>query len=295
MESKPSRFRKMRSEAQAMWEGHALAHRTHLSRIEKFAHFWILVVKSFARNRCPVRAAALAYVTLLALIPMLAVVVSVTSSFMKKQGEDQIDKFIVKLVANMAGSGSVKTNALEATTRSPAAETVESSARLDPGTNSSVPPTNGVQTPGENATQDMVALPASSQAEKAVTARKDIARSIHQFIQNTRSGALGVTGSVALIFVAISTLGRIEDTLNDIWGGARGRTWFARITIYWLVISLAPVLLIVALGLASGPHLAWTRKLLVTMPFLSNLMFEFLPIVVLCLTFALFYMLMPNA
>jgi len=46
-----------------MWEGHALAHKTHLSRIEKFAHFWILVVRSFARNRCPVRAAALAYVT----------------------------------------------------------------------------------------------------------------------------------------------------------------------------------------------------------------------------------------
>ena len=295
MECKPSRFRKIRSEAQAMWEGHALAHKTHLSRIEKFAHFWILVVRSFARNRCPVRAAALAYVTLLALIPMLAVVVSVTSSFMKKQGEDQIDKFIVKLVASMAGSGSVRKNAPEATTNSPAIETAEPAALLGPGTNSTAPQTEGAQTPGENATPDNAALPASSQAEKAVKARKDIARSIHQFIQNTRSGALGVTGSVALIFVAISMLGRIEDTLNDIWGVARGRTWFARITIYWLVISLAPVLLIVALGLASGPHLAWTRKLLVTMPFVSNLMFEFLPIVVLCLTFALFYMLMPNA
>ena len=83
--------------------------------------------------------------------------------------------------------------------------------------------------------------------------------------------------------------------MNDIWGVARGRTWFTRIALYWLVISLAPVLLAVALGLATGPHLAGTKKLLVTMPFVGNLMFELLPILVLCLTFALFYVLMPNA
>jgi membrane protein len=83
--------------------------------------------------------------------------------------------------------------------------------------------------------------------------------------------------------------------MNDIWGVARGRSWFTRIALYWLVISLAPVLLAVALGLATGPHLAGTKKLLVTMPFVGNLIFELLPIPVLCLTFALFYMLMPNA
>src|SRR5471030_3109050 len=41
------------------------------SRLERFAHFWVLVGKSFVRNRCPTRAAALSYATLLALIPML--------------------------------------------------------------------------------------------------------------------------------------------------------------------------------------------------------------------------------
>jgi len=32
-----------------------------LDRLERFAHFWVLVGKSFVRNRCPVRAAALSY------------------------------------------------------------------------------------------------------------------------------------------------------------------------------------------------------------------------------------------
>ncbi len=67
-----------------------------------------------------------------------------------------------------------------------------------------------------------------------------------------------------------------------------------RIVLYWGVISLAPMLLAVALGLASGPHLEGTRKLLTTLPFVSNLVFQFLPVVILCLTFAAFYALMPN-
>ena len=37
------------------------------SRLHRFAHFWLLVFKSFFRNKGPLRATALAYTTLLAL------------------------------------------------------------------------------------------------------------------------------------------------------------------------------------------------------------------------------------
>ena len=37
-----------------------------LSRLERFAHFCALVIRSFVRNRCLVRASALSYTTLLA-------------------------------------------------------------------------------------------------------------------------------------------------------------------------------------------------------------------------------------
>ena len=36
-----------------------------------------------------------------ALIPMLAVVVNISSAILEKEGEDQIDKFIMKLVASV--------------------------------------------------------------------------------------------------------------------------------------------------------------------------------------------------
>jgi membrane protein len=70
-------------------------------RLERFAHFWVLVGRSFVRNRCPVRAAALSYTTLLALIPLLVVAISVTSSLLKSQGEEKIYEAIDKLVSNV--------------------------------------------------------------------------------------------------------------------------------------------------------------------------------------------------
>jgi hypothetical protein len=48
-------------------------------RAGRFLHFWGLVGRFFWRNRCQVRASALAYTTLLALVPLLAVSLTVAS------------------------------------------------------------------------------------------------------------------------------------------------------------------------------------------------------------------------
>ncbi len=285
-----SRFQKLRREAQALWDESALGSQGELSRAQKFVHFWVLVSRSFARNRCPVRASGLAYATLLALVPMLAVVMSITSTFLKKEGEDRIDQFIVKLVANVMPAEALTTNSVTIVTN---AIIEEKGAATSPNPETNRPPVliSGVKT-------NEVVLPAFAQDEQAVKVRKDAARYINNFIQNTRSGALGVTGSVLLIFAAISMLTRIEDTFNDIWGVARGRSWFMRIVLYWGVISLAPLLMVVAIGLATGPHLETTKRLLITMPvighYVSAVVFHILPVLLLCLTFALFYMLIPN-
>ena len=296
MAKKVSRFQKLREDALALLDERTLGSLAEFSNWQRFAHFWVLVWRSFDRNRCPVRASALAYATVLALIPMLAVAVSISSALLKQEGEDQIDQFIVKLVASLTSATMVDTNAAGTTTNL----TGEGSSVTDV-TNSATAATN----PAMAATNDLAlatassagvtnGLPSFARDAEAVKARRAIARYIHEFIQNTRSGALGLTGSILLVFAAISMVSRIEDTFNDIWGVARGRSWFMRIVLYWGVISLAPMLLVVALGLASGPHLEGPRKLLTTMPFVGHVIFQFLPVVVLCLTFALFYALIPN-
>jgi membrane protein len=283
MPDKPSIWTRIWCGLRELWDESALRSQTELGRLQKSVHFCLMVCRSFSKNRCPARASALAYGTLLALIPMLAVVVGVTSSFLKKEGEDQIDAFIVKIVNSVMPGASGTTNA------PPAGDSEAPVAHIDSSTtNSPSQSTNGVA----GALSRFV--PSIAQQEKAVEARKDISREIHRFIQNTRSGALGVTGSVVLIFVGISMLSRIEDTFNDIWGVARGRSWFMRVMLYWGVITLAPLLLVVAGGLASGSLLKGTQKMLHGLPMIGPLALHLLPVLVLCLMFATLYMLIPN-
>lgn len=88
------------------------------NRLERFAHFCVLVGKSFVRNRCPVRASALSYATLLALIPMLAVAISVTSSLLKGQGEEKIYTAIDQMVSSIVPPGA-DTNAMTSNASAP--------------------------------------------------------------------------------------------------------------------------------------------------------------------------------
>jgi membrane protein len=258
------------------------------SNLFKCAHFWALVWRSFTRNRCPARASALAYGTLLALIPVLAVVVSVTSTFLKKEGEDRIDQFIEKMVSTVMRPGTLVTNVADNV--SPMSATNATPGAAAAGGASPGPGVEGL----DGGQTNRAALGAYAQTDEAIKARQAVARQIHQFIQNTRSRTLGVTGTVLLIFAAISMLSQVEDTFNDIWGAVRGRTWFTRAMLYWGVLTLAPLLIVLALGLTTGPHLQWTRDLLTRTPLLSKVIFQGLRIVLLCLGFAVFYMLIPN-
>src|ERR1041385_6869475 len=179
-----------------------------LTRLEKFAHFWVLVSKSFVRNRCPVRASALSYSTLLAIIPMLAVAMSVSSVFLKNKGEDQIKSFIEQFVERMVPATLSDTNI-------PSAEEAELDFMLF----------------GDEGTNSITAAPIKD--ERVQVAQQKAASYLHQFIQNTYSGTLGVTGVIFLLVTAIFMLTRIEETFNDIWGVTRGRNWLSRVVLYW--------------------------------------------------------------
>lgn len=242
---KASRLEQLKNEALGLWEDRGLDWQDKPARRSwrDVAHFWILVFKSFVRNRCPVRAAALAYTTLLAIIPVLAVAASVAIAFLQKDAERTIRELIDRSVAYVAPS-------------------------LD--------------------------LEVKTEDVNMGGGREMVAAKIADYINNVSSGALGVTSTIALIFVAIQMLRSIELTFNDIWGVSRGRSLLTSVIQYWAVISLGPLLILVAMGFSSTPHFTKTLSIFSRYPALSVLLFSLMPFFLLTSGFTAFYMFMPN-
>lgn len=299
MANKNSRLRKIKQEALALWD-ESFNSDEEWSRLHKFLHFWVLVVKSFIRNRCPIRASALSYTTLLALIPILAVAISITSSLLKKQGEHQIYQLVESFVSRVVPPA--EDTATNAQTTLPPADQSTPGGRNTGQTNSIAAAQSSATNIVSSSAADTNSISSnagsdkrSSDEEVRLTAAQDkVAKQIYGFVQNARSGTIAGVGMLLLIYAAIRMLTQIETTFNDIWGVTRGRSWWMRIAIYWTVITLGPLLLAGALALASGRYLHSTQKFLMEMPGVGALAFKLLPLILLWLTFTLFYKAVPN-
>lgn len=217
--------------------------RASLPAWRKCAHFGLLLVNSFNRNRCPVRASALAYTTLLAMVPLLAVALSVSTSMLIKNDGAPVEQLVDQLLRNVA-------------------------------------PQLNLAVKGNDA--------------QAVAKRQELVNNITGFIANIRTGALGTTGMVGLVLVAIMLLSNIEQTFNDIWGVERGRSWFLRVVNYWAAITLGPVLLVVVVGLTTVRNFEAAQDFLAGVPFLGLVFLYLAPFVVPIVGFTVFYKLIPN-
>jgi membrane protein len=248
------------------------------SKMQRFAHFWLLVFKSFSRNKGPLRATALAYTTLLGLVPLLAVGFGIASSFLREKGDEATKELIGQFVDAAAPQLrllSADTNKLFGTEgEAPAA------------TQTNLPPEKSASNSVANASE-----PGAGGRQQKIAPRDEVVKYLNQFIQNAQSKTLGVTGVLGFIVVAIMLLSTIEDAFNDIWGVTRGRSWFRRFVQYWATISLGPLVLAVIVALVGGTVFQSGRQTVETFPLLSRLV---LPFALVSASFALFYKLMPN-
>jgi len=238
------------------------------SRLHRFAHYWLLVFKSFSRNRCPLRATALAYTTLLALIPLLAVGFGIASSVLKEKDQFATKKMIADLVDAVAPQ-------LKLLSNTPANPTSESAV-----------PANRPSVGQRPATDNSPTISAVPQ----INVHDQVVNQIYGLISNAQSATLGLTGMAGLIVVAILLLSTIEDTFNDIWGAPRRRSWFTRIVQYWTTISLGPIVVIVVVAQVGSAFSPSARSL---GPFAFSAQLWFLFFFISC-AFALFYKMIPN-
>ena len=121
----------------------------------------------------------------------------------------------------------------------------------------------------------------------AVGARAQIEPYLDRFIQNTHVTSAGLVGGLLLVWSSVSLFQNVDRAVNDIWGVRRRRSIAQQATIYWVTITLGPLLLAgsVMLGHSTRTALASSH-----VAFLASAA----GVLLTCVFFSLAYLIVPN-
>jgi membrane protein len=92
----------------------------------------------------------------------------------------------------------------------------------------------------------------------AVGARATIEPYLQRFVHNAHLTSAGLVGGALLVWSAVSLFSNVDRAVNDIWGIRRRRRLRAQAVIYWVGLTLGPLLLAgsVAIGHSARAFLA---------------------------------------
>ena len=110
----------------------------------------------------------------------------------------------------------------------------------------------------------------------APSASDVVGQYIDEFVRNSKQ--MSAVGIVSLILVALMLINSIDRTLNGIWQDTSNRPIFTSFAIYWLILTLGPLLIGTSIAASSyvkamfeqSETLSFGLKLLSFVPFLST-------------------------
>ena len=231
-----------------------------------------LVLRGFRDDQCPLHASALTFNTLMAIVPVLALSLSLARVF----GGDELAKRQVK-------------GLLQEWTRRFEVEHVEEAA-------------GGGVPGGEGAI--VAVVDGGGEAEDVFTTGKLVSElegmvdTAFDKVANISFAALGGVGLVLLLWMVVTVLGRVESAFNRVWGVAVGRSLWRKFTDYISVLVILPFLAIAAssmpvVDLATG-FLNETAADAVRTSAGSGLLRDIAVVCMTSLCFAFLIMFMPN-
>ena len=109
----------------------------------------------------------------------------------------------------------------------------------------------------------------------------------------SKAKGLSAVGAVALIFTTVATMGTIERAFNQIWRVKRARPLSQRITVYWAIVTLGPLLFGLSITATSQLFLA-TSAIASVAPIISALFYTFISVGLTTGAYTLLYMTVPN-
>lgn len=133
--------------------------------------------------------------------------------------------------------------------------------------------------------------------EHLTVGSSEVVTKIVSYINNTKMASLGAIGLAALLVTAVSLLGTIEESFNDIWGVEETRSIYRKFSDFLSVMLIGPLLLLAAMSIATSlQSQSLVRWLLATAYFGDFLLFCFriIPFISIWLALVCLYSFIPN-
>lgn len=116
-------------------------------------------------------------------------------------------------------------------------------------------------------------------------------------VRGAQLGSLGTVGAALLLLSTVLALRHLEATLNEIWGVRNSRGWMRRFADYLAVMIVAPILMAVALSLATTFQSEPMVQALLEYPLFATLYhagLAYAPQAILLVAFTFLYWFFPN-
>ena len=256
----------------------------------RFVRTVYLVGRGFRRNEVALRASSLTFVTMLSIVPVLALALSLAKvatdgdhlrHYVKKQVHELVFASAAIPMPNIPGAPATA----DATTEN--AEDTEGQAAEggteEHGEDAETPaaegePVGGASVPGEPNPETAILEPEDSARHSSLVTRHssgadgaaeptpsapegvitedtllDLVDKGFDIVEQLNFGTLGGIGLLMLVWTVISVIGNVEQAFNRVWGVSETRPFFRKVTDYLAVVIILPFLAVAA---SSVPVLA---------------------------------------
>ena len=124
-----------------------------------------------------------------------------------------------------------------------------------------------------------------------------ITQNLLNLVDNVRGGLLGGVSMLILLWTVISTIQKVESSFNYVWYVSKPRSMSQRITEYLVVLTIGPVMMVVAISLIGSMSSNAVVQYLSALPGVGEtllLLGKLMPFVIITGVFTFLYMFMPN-
>ncbi|MBR6372571.1 MAG: YihY/virulence factor BrkB family protein [Victivallales bacterium] len=280
-----------------------------------FVRIIMIVARGFSQDNCTLQASALTYITLVSLVPILAIMFSFTKGLgMQKRlfasigverqvvldPESGKRRFAYKVIQEnepkqelQAPKPADKPNpdkAIQAT------EPKQESAALPPADKPKQE--NSAQQPADKPNPDLEKPITAGIACKLPGPMQEALMRIFEYVDNTNFATLGLVGSLMLLVSVICSMAKLENSFNLIWGVKQPRSLLRKCSEYLVVLIMIPIIFLFTTSLNSiifsNRAILYLHEHYGAIASVIGLTVKLISLLVLLATFGLFFMFMPN-